>query len=259
MVVVAHPDDEVIAIGARIRRFHEAYFIHATDGAPRNEQDSRSYGFATLDEYRNARRDEFHKALQESGLSHVRCECLGIPDQEASLHLAHLTRRLVALILRHSPQAVLTHPYEGGHPDHDACAFAVHQAVHHLTTQNLPPPLIVEAAFYHLCPRGIETGCFLHSAEPRYEIVCPLTGREQAQKQRLLRSFSTQQATLQYFNTTQECFRIAPHYDFTKPPHHPPVFYDAYPWGMRSQQFCDLAKEAIKSLRRQQEGVTAAP
>jgi hypothetical protein len=42
MPVFAHPDDEVIALGGRLGRFHTAYFVHVTDGAPRDEQDRRA-------------------------------------------------------------------------------------------------------------------------------------------------------------------------------------------------------------------------
>ena len=255
MLVVAHPDDEVIAIGGRIRRFRWAHFVHVTDGAPLNQQDSRHQGFSTLDAYRSARRDEFRRALSECGLSRVSFDCLAFSDQEASLHLADLTRKIASLILQHSPEVVLTHPYEGGHPDHDACAFAVHQAIHQLVSRNIQPPLVAETAFYHLGPFGIETGCFLNGSKPKDEITYMLTSREQTQKQRLLRCFSTQRATLQYFSTARERFRLAPDYDFTTPPHCPPVFYDGYPWGMNSFRFCELAKEALAAMRFQREEV----
>lgn len=248
MIVVAHPDDEVIAMGARIQRFRGAHFVHATDGTPQNEQDSRHYGFVTLDAYRKARAQEFRNALREAEMPGVSYECLGIPDQEACLNLAALVRMISTLIARHSPEVVLTHPYEGGHPDHDACAFAVHQATRELATHAIQPPLILEAGFYHAGFSGIETGCFLSNAEPGNEIAYNLAGQEQRQKQRLLQCFTTQQTTLQYFSTAQERFRIAPRYDFTRLPHHPPVFYDQYPWGMRSGRFCDLATKAMQTM-----------
>src|SRR5437764_14611302 len=41
ILVFAHPDDETVALGARLGRFARAHFVHVTDGAPRTEQDSR--------------------------------------------------------------------------------------------------------------------------------------------------------------------------------------------------------------------------
>src|SRR5579862_7155208 len=68
MVVVAHPDDETIAVGARMVRFKEAHFVHVTDGAPRNEEDSRAHGFTVLSDYRRARAEELACMFARAGL-----------------------------------------------------------------------------------------------------------------------------------------------------------------------------------------------
>ena len=39
--------------------------------------------------------------------------------------------RTALLPLVEEAEQVITHPYEGGHPDHDACAFAARAAVRH--------------------------------------------------------------------------------------------------------------------------------
>ena len=36
MIVVAHPDDETIGMGAQLCRFHDALLLEVTDGAPRD-------------------------------------------------------------------------------------------------------------------------------------------------------------------------------------------------------------------------------
>jgi N-acetylglucosamine malate deacetylase 2 len=56
------------------------------------------------------------------------------------------------LLEQHRPEVIVTHSYEGGHPDHDACAFAVHHALE--LTRAQPVPVIVEASFYHIGPQG---------------------------------------------------------------------------------------------------------
>ncbi|MBW8869929.1 MAG: PIG-L family deacetylase, partial [Acidobacteriales bacterium] len=147
MVVVAHPDDETIALGARIERLGEAHFIHVTDGAPRNEEDSRAHGFANLDEYRQARARELTEMFREAGLNRVSRICLNFRDQEASLNLAAISRQVAQQIAEHEPEIVCTHPYEGGHPDHDACAFAVHHAVAMNRARGGGRPLVIEAPF----------------------------------------------------------------------------------------------------------------
>jgi hypothetical protein len=108
----------------------------------------------------------------------------------------------------------------------------------------LPAPLIVESAFYHAGPQGIETACFLPHAESKSEICCVLSSEEKERKQALLACFASQQETLRYFTAEHECFRVAPHYDFHRPPHSGQLFYEQYPWGMTPERFCELACQA---------------
>jgi hypothetical protein len=49
---------------SRLGRFGTAHFVHVTDGAPRNAQDSRWHAFASWREYRAARAKEFRISWQ---------------------------------------------------------------------------------------------------------------------------------------------------------------------------------------------------
>lgn len=253
LLVFAHPDDETIALGGRLERFGEAHLVHLTDGAPRDQQDSRAHGFSSLGAYRSARRAELDGALAAAGVASLSRECLDVPDQESALALVWLTRLLAERFHRHRPEVVFTHPYEGGHPDHDACAFAVHHAVALLRSQGANVPLILEAPFYHAGPCGMETGTFLPASPPAEEKVYFLSPEEQQRKQALLDCFTSQRNTLSIFPAREERYRIAPEYDFCKPPHPGPAFYDDWPWGMNSQGFCRLAAaaEAVLDEERQ--------
>lgn len=229
-------------------RFGDSHFVHVTDGAPRNEQDSRAHGFRRLDDYRRARREEFDRMLERAGIPNASQECLGIPDQEASLQLAELTRRIVRLIAERRPEVIFTHPFEGGHPDHDACAFAVHHAVA-ATDDSLP---IVEAPFYNAPHRGEFQ--FLPADVPVEDVEYELTAADLKRKHALIDCFTSQRQTLSGFNATTERYRLAPEYHFCAPAHHPPVLYDQYPWGMTSARFSELAREAEGEL-----GTVSAP
>jgi len=248
LMVFAHVDDETIALGARLHRFGSAHLVHVTDGAPKNEHDSRAHGFSSLADYRAARVAELGCVLQLAGVGAMSRECLGIPDQETSLQLVELARALAARIERHRPEVIFTHPYEGGHPDHDACAFGVRYAVE--IARIRPEPLVVEAVFYHAGPHGIETAEFLAPPQPTGEVFYELSPAEQQTKAALIACFRSQQQTLQGFSLTHERFRIAPRYDFTTPPA-AAVFYDRFPWGMTAQRFCELATLAEASLRQE--------
>jgi hypothetical protein len=68
MIVVAHPDDEVVALGGRLERFRESIFLHVTDGAPQDGADARAYGFHSLKEYRDARYTELAQSMRDAAI-----------------------------------------------------------------------------------------------------------------------------------------------------------------------------------------------
>lgn len=245
LFIFAHPDDETIALGPRLGRFIDGLLIHVTDGAPRDGRDSKAHGFASIDAYRTARFKELEHALTAGGAADMARRCLNIPDQEASLRLVEITHALVKIIDRHRPEVIFTHAYEGGHPDHDACAFAVHHAV--LEPPGNHPP-IIECALYHSGPQGIQVSTFIPNTAAAVEFTTTLAPEEHRRKQAMLSCFASQSETLSKFGTPVESFRIASRYDFTQPPHIPPLLYDQFPWGMTSERFCELAREAENSL-----------
>lgn len=252
LVVFAHPDDEVIALGARLERFTNARFLTLTDGAPPDGSDASHHGFQSLEQYRNARSAELGAALAHAGLPRTVAPLFAsrVPDQAASLHLADLASALAAEIRAYAPEAVLTHPYEGGHPDHDACAFAVRSALY-LGSEDAYDctPLLLEAPFYHAGEDGsMRTGKFLFEADPGESIYCALSPQEQINKRARLACFASQQETLSQFISECECFRVAPEYNFAARPHRGPLLYERFPWGMTGDRFCALASEAHNSL-----------
>ncbi|KAA6456958.1 PIG-L family deacetylase [Acidobacteria bacterium AB60] len=244
VLMFAHPDDEAVALGARLELFAAATLVHVTDGAPRNGEDARMHGFASVDAYRAARAEELNAALKRAGLRKMKRVALQIPDQEASLHLPEITGSLCEILQAETPDVVFTHPYEGGHPDHDATAFAVHRAAARWGTAGGKAPRIVEAAFYHLGSKGIETGRFLGSQQETEAIHFDLSPVERERKQEILACFPSQQGTLRLFPLDRESYRIAPEYDFHAPPHERPVLYENFPWGMTSSRFCELTQAA---------------
>ncbi len=85
-------------------------------------------------------------------------------------------------------------------------------------------------------------GRFLPDAVP---IVVPLTEQERARREAMLACFTTQRSTLApFFGWTEERFRPAPRYDFTRPASSH-VYYDAFDWGMTSARWCALAAQAL--------------
>lgn len=243
-LIAAHPDDETLGAGGTLAGNRGTVFVHVTDGAPRDMKDAAANGFSTCEAYAQARRKEFQDALSTGGITPAGTISLGYADQQASYHLAEIADELARLFDRLHSRQVLVHPYEGGHPDHDAVSFAAHAA-----TQLLPGfrrPLLLEFTSYHSREGVIETGVFLDRAG--FEAIRRLNPLQKARKQAMLACYRTQQETLRHFSTDEERFRIAPRYDFQKPPHSGPLFYELFPWGISGDQFRRLAHAASEDL-----------
>src|SRR2546430_2685351 len=129
---------------------------------------------------------------------------LGRPDQELILHLEMLGEQLAVLIGQIYTEVLLTHPYEGSHPDHDALALATRLA-RRKTHSLSDTPALVEMTSYHLGPEGLLSGEFIPANVPTRKLR--LSAREQEFKQRLFECFVTQSHVLNYFRTDVECFR----------------------------------------------------
>jgi N-acetylglucosamine malate deacetylase 2 len=244
MVVAAHPDDETIGLGAQLHRFDDLLLVHVTDGAPRDGKDAANYGFASVADYAAARRLELDNALAAGGVSARRVH-LDIADQEAHRDLAGLTRVIADLLRSERPAAVVTHAYEGGHPDHDAAAFAVHAACRWVGD----PPNIVEMALYHRQDGRRVSRIFLQSS-PRASPGRPfqLDKQDRERKQRMIDSFKTQRWLLVELGIDSERLRIAPDYDFRRPPHPGTLHYETLGWGITGKDWCRRAAAALAEL-----------
>jgi LmbE family N-acetylglucosaminyl deacetylase len=252
LFVLAHPDDETVGASSRLTRAEVAALVYATDGAPCDGHDARAAECETIEAYAQTRRSETLRALAHAGISSERAVFLDYPDQKAAFNLLPLTADLHRWILRTHPEIVLTHPYEGGHPDHDAVAFAVHAAVTTLARERHANPTVIEFTSYHACGEGWTFAEFLPAPEATEERIIQLNADAQALKQRLLACHQSQVRTLSAVPVDRERFRIAPNYDFTRPPHAGQVLYERYDWGLTIDAWCALAADATERLQKSQ-------
>ena len=234
VLVAAHPDDETLFAGATLARLSDLRVIMVTDGAPQDVGHARSAGFATRQAYAAARAEELTRAL---AILAPQARLIGydVPDQQAVDRLDEIAARLCQDL--RGAALVLTHPYEGGHPDHDAVACAVHRAAACLGPR---APAIVEFACYACFDGTREFGRFPpHPDVP--EQVRPLDAADRDRIERALAAHVSQASVFGRWRPTAEHWRAAPAYDFAAPPPGEACLYDQYGWPLTSARWRELA------------------
>lgn len=249
LIVVAHQDDETIGAGALISRLSDCWLLHLTDGAARESRFIEGFS-GTREEYAAARWRELVAALGAAGVGPERQRRVeGVVDQEACFAMPRLAREVIRVCRELRPGVVLTLAYEGGHPDHDAAAFAVHAAVELLGDNG---PEILEMPLYHARP-GTTRGDDLIKQDflPPLggAIRQPLSSSEQDLKRRMCDCFATQRHILAWFlPPVHETFRRAPVYDFTRPPHAGALQYELWSFPVTGERWRELARQASEEL-----------
>lgn len=260
LVVVAHPDDETIGAASLIARLPDCWMLHLTDGATREARFIEGFT-GSREEYAATRRRELAAAMALAGLGTDRLISIeDVADQEACLAMPYLARTVVRLCRELAIEIVLTLAYEGGHPDHDAAAFAVRAAIELLRNQGEKPPTIVEMPLYHAqpgIPRGdvLVTQEFLQPEGSGNQVVRKdLSSAERTRKLRMYDCFVTQRHILPWFlPSVHESFREAPVYDFTRPPHAGELQYELWGFPVTGERWRELARIAIAALGLQPE------
>lgn len=251
--VWAHYDDESSLIGAHIPQMPLSSIIHTTDSAP---TDPRFWAekHASAEDYSAHRHHEVTKALDIAG--HVGPRSTShVSDQTAAFNMAEITRGLVEEFRSKKIQIAITHSYEGGHPDHDATAFAVHAAVALLRKegQNIS---IVEAPSYRLKnPDDHDFGVGEIDVNQRFEshpattpVVFHLTPEQIALKRALFEAHSSQAHVMAEMSTDIEQLRAAPNYDFIHAAHGGRLSHIYARNGITPAVWSELVEEALRHL-----------
>ena len=234
LVAVAHPDDDVIGMGSRLPRLPDAHVIFVTDGAPGDGMDAERLGLPSRAAYAQTREREARSALALAGVGEDRIRWLGIVDKEVIWHLREVCERLGAAIRELRPQFVVTHAFEGGHPDHDGTAFAMHQAAHDMARAGAETPPIIEFPAY----RAGAGGAVLRQSfwpDEGGAVVATLAAEERQLKRRMLDCHASQAAILKGFGIEREPFRVAGPPDWSHFPGTGSPLYAGYGWGLDAQ------------------------
>jgi LmbE family N-acetylglucosaminyl deacetylase len=244
-VIVAHPDDETIGMGGMMQLFENLTIICCTDGAPAAlPPQIAKLGIPTVGAYRTKRMIELMSAMDLSGAQY-QLVTLGIQDQKLIYNAFELTQLLIVHLGLRKCKVVLSHPYEGGHPDHDAVAFAVQAASIALSNTDAGFDRYEFTGYFDDEGGNLVTGQFLPSN--RIKSTFNLSAAEQRRKRLMIECFASQRETLIPFSTSQETFRFAPTYNFLEPPSPWPVRYERFPhWEITSLRWIAEAREAVR-------------
>lgn len=235
-LVLAHPDDETASAGALLQRVANPMLIYLTDGAPRDMEDARREDFGNWRGYAAIRKRELQMALTALGVAvpPIRYDA---PDKQAHEFLGSLVELLIRDLS--GMEAVVTHAYEHGHPDHDTAAFAVALARRRLGP-DAPPAL--EFAGYHLGPEGPVYGRFWEGGGTELHP----TEMELDRKRAALSAHQSQRETLRQFPLRPERFRAAPEYGFDMPAPPGEALYDLYGWDITSERWREAVAEPVE-------------
>jgi LmbE family N-acetylglucosaminyl deacetylase len=247
-VIVAHPADEVIGAGCLISKLVDVTVLHVTDGAPLNIADVNAAGFRERDEYAEARRRESAAALAVANVPEDRVVDFAVTDRCAAQCLADLTKKIATFLQQSGADIVLTHPYEGGHPDHDATAFATHTALRLMKENGFRPPALFEMALHPSTDFNDRVPNFLPGHEWETTTLL-LDDRARKLKQQMFACLETQQASLQVFPIGPERFRQPMAYDFRVPPQPDgKLLYENFDWAPSRDEWQSLAVKALDDL-----------
>lgn len=230
LILVAHPDDEVIACGALMQRMKRAVVVFSTDGAPHDEAFWKQYG--SRHAYANIRRRE-----AELALGSIRATALflgdrvegGIPDQQLFRHLAPAVAAVERVISQLKPDCILTLAYEGGHPDHDAACFISS------VVGRRAGIAVWETPLYH----RNAAGATVTQVFPRItgaESETRIEGMPLEKKIQMFQHYRSQGPLIDAFQPQREIFRPLAEYDFTQPPLPGKLNYEAWQWSMTGQE-----------------------
>lgn len=246
LILAAHPDDETIGASLLLSRFPQSTVVFLTDGAPRDTRFWSAGVNGSRDEYAETRRQEAFQALSYATVSRQTVFWLGGIDQEATLEMGILAERLAKLLTEIRPEIVITHAYEGGHPDHDAASVIAKLAVSSLDCS----PQVLEMTSYHAKHGSCVTGEFLNS-NPSTEACFELSSFDRDRKRQMMNAYVSQRLVLENFPIDCERLRLAPSYNFNEPPHSGKLWYECMGWPMTGERWRELAALALAGLQEQ--------
>lgn len=221
LILVAHPDDEVVACAASIAQARAqgatVSALYLTDGCIAKETIWR-WQRKNHARYGTLRHAEAENAALALGI---------LPVGWATRPARALWRELPAVydevqsaVSQYKPDQLWVPAYEGGNPDHDAL-----NAIGSVFRRKLS---VLEFAEYNYFGGKIRSQTFI-STEGSEHIVS-LSPEEETAKKAALKIYASEAGNLSFLETKQEAYRPLATYDYAQRPHKGKLWYARFQW-----------------------------
>lgn len=239
LVLIAHPDDEVVGVAAALMRVRAAgaktYGVYLSHGCLAKDTLWR-WERSTYETMVAQRFAEAQKAADYLGLDIVGPQ----PTRAAREIWPHLqaVHDDVLNAMHHCRADVVWAPaYEGGNPDHDALnALAI----------TLKGPMLYEYSEYHYAGQKNHSNDFIMKRGD--EMMITLCDDERVMKRKTLKFYASEQKNLGSITCQQEMLRPLKAYDYSRPPHIGTLGYARFAWVPFRHPRVDFTKpEAVSA------------
>lgn len=221
LILVAHPDDEVVACAASIKRARDdgaaVSALYLTNGCIAREtlwpwQRSR-YGKNVT-----RRRTEAENAATALGILPVGWGTR--PARALWQELPAVCEEVETAFRAYRPDQIWVPAYEGGNPDHDALNAIGFKFKTRVS--------VLEFAEYTFFGGRVQSQKFIAPDETTR--IVPLSPDEQRAKHAALRLYASEQSNLSSIGVEQESYRPVATYDYARPPHQGTLWYTRFQW-----------------------------
>jgi LmbE family N-acetylglucosaminyl deacetylase len=221
LLLVPHPDDEVVGCAAALRRAQAegaaCFALYLTTGVPAPE------ALWPWQRRRHAARVARRRAEALEAAARLGLEPLAFqpwPTRTLKSHLDEALALVEAAVAEHAIDAIWVPAWEGAHQDHDvanclAARFSPRLPVREFAEYSFAGGEVRAQRFF--APNGSEEVILLDAAERRLKREC-------------LALYRSERGNLRHIGATVESLRPLPTHDYARPPHEGRLFYQRFQW-----------------------------
>jgi len=221
LLLIPHPDDEVVGCAAAIRRARAEgarfFALYLTTGVPPRES---LWPWQRRDHARRIERRRAEALNAAALLGIVPAGFCAWPARGLKAALGATLARIRETVAAHAIAEIWAPAWEGAHQDHDVANF--------LAARLAAECAIVEFAEYHLSGGRAVSGRF-KNPDGR-ETVLRLDPAERQWKRELLACYRSERGNLAHIACETESFRPLARYDYGARPHAGRLFYERFQW-----------------------------